>query len=404
MTRAILIVLDSFGIGGAADAAAYGDVGADTFGHIAAAANAGKADTPGLRSGPLHLPNMAALGLYAAAGLEHAAWPTGLYGRAAEISSGKDTPSGHWELAGVPVLFDWGYFPDTQPAFPEELIGSILSEAGIVGSLGNCHASGTEIIHQLGAQSLATGWPIFYTSADSVMQIAAHEEAFGLQRLYALCKIARRHVDPLNIGRVIARPFAGTDVENFKRTANRRDFAIPPPEPTLMDSVISAGGQVHAVGKIADIFAHQGISQSYKADGNMALFDKMLSVMDLAKAGDLIFVNLVDFDTLYGHRRDVAGYAAALEAFDKRLPELSGRLRSGDLAIITADHGCDPTWSGSEHTRENVPVLAFGPDITAGPIGQRQTFSDVGASIARHLGLPALRHGNSFLKTQNGAA
>lgn len=398
MPRAILIVMDSFGIGGAADAAAFGDAGSDTFGHIRQAAAAGGADREGLRRGPLALPHLEALGLGHAAGApDPAVTPQGLYGSAAEVSRGKDTPSGHWEIAGVPVTFDWGYFPRTVPTFPEQLIAAIAGDSDIPGILGDTHASGTDIIAKLGEASIRTGKPIFYTSADSVVQIAAHETHFGLDRLYRLCQTTRRHVDPLNIGRVIARPFVGEDAASFRRTANRRDYSVPPPEATLLDRALAAGRRTIAIGKIGDIFAHRGISEVRKGDGNMALFDAMLGAIDDAGDGDLVFANFVDFDSSYGHRRDVPGYAAALEAFDRRLPELMEKLRRGDLAVITADHGCDPTWPGTDHTRENVPVLAFGPGIAARPIGRRPTFADIGESVAAHLGLPAGRHGTSFL-------
>ncbi|GGE09581.1 phosphopentomutase [Aureimonas endophytica] len=397
MARALLIVLDSFGIGQAPDAEAFGDAGADTFGHILAAAAAGAADRPGLREGPLRLPRLEALGLHLAAGRAASGAPAGLFGAAEEVSRGKDTPSGHWEIAGVPVAFDWGTFPRRVPAFPAELIAAILDETTIPGILGDRHASGTEIIAELGEDSIRTGRPIFYTSADSVIQIAAHETHFGLDRLYALCEAARRHADPLNIGRVIARPFLGETAATFRRTANRRDYAVPPPEDTLLDRASAAGRQTIAIGKIGDIFAHRGISRLLKGDGNMALFDAMLEGWEMAAEGDLVFANFVDFDMLFGHRRDVAGYAAALEAFDRRLPELEARLRPGDLVVITADHGCDPTFAGTDHTRERVPVLAFGPGIASRPIGVRPSFADIGESVAAHLGLAPGRHGTSFL-------
>jgi phosphopentomutase len=394
--RAVLIVMDSFGIGHAADAAAYGDAGADTFGHILEACAAGRADRG--RRGPLHLPHLLSLGLRRAAGMpDGPEAPRGLWGSAGEISRGKDTPSGHWEIAGVPVTFDWGYFPQTIPAFPEALVQQLLDDGDIPGILGDKHASGTEIIAELGEESIRSGKPIVYTSADSVLQIAAHETHFGLDRLYALSEAARKHVDPLNIGRVIARPFLGEDAKSFRRTANRRDYSVLPPEPTLLDRAVAAGRRVIAIGKIGDTFAHQGVSEVRKGDGNMALFDAMLGALDEAADGDLVFANFVDFDSLYGHRRDVAGYAAALEAFDARLPELFAALRPGDLALITADHGCDPTWPGTDHTRENVPVLGFGPGIPARDIGHRKTFADIGESVAAHLRLPLGPHGRSFL-------
>ncbi|PLX37982.1 MAG: phosphopentomutase [Hyphomicrobiales bacterium] len=406
MARAFILVLDSFGIGAAGDADRFGDVGADTFGHIAEACARGDGDCDGLRSGPLVIPNLIGHGLAAAAlaargegvkGIPANGAPQGLWGFAAETSRGKDTPSGHWEMAGVPVLFDWGYFPHEIPCFPASLTEALISRGDLSGILGNCHASGTEIIKELGEEHIRTGKPICYTSADSVFQIAAHEDHFGLERLMALCKIARELVDPLNIGRVIARPFVGEDAESFVRTANRRDFSVPPPAPTLLDVAKDAGRSVIAVGKIADIFAHQGITRTVKAAGNDALFDATLDAVADAPDGALVFVNFVDFDMLYGHRRDVAGYAAALEAFDRRMPELEAALRDDDLVVMTADHGCDPTWPGSDHTREYVPVLAFGRMLGAGDIGARKTFADIGASVAGWLKLPSLSHGTSFL-------
>ena len=412
MRRAFLVVLDSVGIGGARDAEAFGDTGSNTVGHIMERAARGEADEAGLREGPLMLPNLAALGLFhaldAASGhplaeASKAPAVTGFWGAADEVSNGKDTPSGHWEIAGVPVRFDWGYFPDEVPCFPQELLDTIYREAGLEGSLGNKHASGTEIIAELGEEHVKTGLPIFYTSADSVFQIAAHEEAFGLQRLYDLCELVRTHVDALNIGRVIARPFLGKSAEDFERTGNRRDYSVLPPEPTLLDRLTDAGGRVLAVGKIGDIFAHQGITKLRKATGNMALFDATLETMDEAGDRDLVFTNFVDFDMLYGHRRNVAGYAAALEAFDRRLPELTAKLRDGDLMMITADHGCDPTWRGTDHTRERVPVIGTGPGLRPGTIGVRPSYADMGETIAEHLGLDAGPHGTSFLSTITNA-
>ncbi len=394
MTRAILLVLDSFGLGAAGDADRFGDVGADTFGHIADACAEGRADRDGLRAGPLAIPNLARLGLLAAARgstgrtLPIAAPPviTGAHGHAVEISRGKDTPSGHWELMGVPVLTDWGYFPPTRPCFPPDLIAALVREAELPGILGDEHASGTEIIARLGAEHVRTGKPICYTSADSVFQIAAHEETFGLDRLYRTCEIARRLVDPLIIGRVIARPFVGTTPDDFRRTPHRRDYAVPPPAPTLLDRAKDAGREVIAIGKISDIFAGRGVTKVVKAAGNNALFDATLDALATAPDGALILTNFVDFDMEYGHRRDVAGYAAALEAFDRRLPELEAALRPGDLVVATADHGCDPTWTGTDHTREHVPLLAFGPGVRARVIGAR-AFADVGATFAARLGL-----------------
>jgi phosphopentomutase len=406
MARAFLFVLDSFGVGGARDADAYGDLGSNTLGHIAEFCAAGVGDRLGLRQGPLHLPNMSALGLLEIAKLASGDYPAGmpmperifgLFGAADEVSRGKDTPSGHWEIAGTPVMFDWGYFSREGDAFPPELVEAICREGDIPGILGNCHASGTEIIAQLGEEHIQTGKPICYTSSDSVFQIAAHEHHFGLDRLISLCQVVRELLDPLNIGRVIARPFIGETAGTFERTGNRRDFSVPPPEPTLLDRLIRGGRSVHAIGKIGDIFAHQGVSRVVKADGNAALMAATLAAMDEAAVGDLVFTNFVDFDMLYGHRRDVPGYAAALEAFDLTLPDIHRRLKPGDLVILTADHGCDPTWRGTDHTRERVPIMAFGPGIRSRSIGLRSTYADIAETIAEHLAIPAGQQGRSFL-------
>ena len=399
--RAIILVLDSFGIGATADAAQFGDAGADTLGHIAEACANGRADKSGVRSGLLHVPNLARWGLGRAAEISTGAVPPGLatdriegaYGCAAEESRGKDTPSGHWEMAGCPVPFDWGYFPRERPCFPPALIQQLMAEFKLPGILGDCHASGTEIIAELGEEHIRTGKPICYTSADSVFQVAAHEQHFGLERLYRLCERAKELLEPLNIGRVIARPFVGESPADFRRTAHRRDYTTPPPAETLLDRVSASGADVWSIGKIADIFAHRSISRKLKAEDNNALFDCTLEAIDAAADRALVFANFVDFDMLYGHRRDVIGYAAALEAFDRRLPELEAQLRPGDLVLATADHGCDPTRPGTDHTREHVPVLFFGPEVSAGPLGKRPSFADMGQTIARHLALSPLAHG-----------
>lgn len=405
MARAFIILLDSFGIGATQDAIKYGDVGADTFRHVAEACAQGKADRPGVRQGPLHIPNLLRLGLNGAAevstGKPVACLPTdiviqGAYGAAEELSFGKDTPSGHWEIAGVPALFDWGYFPPEYPSFPDDLLEKLIARGALPGVLGNKHASGTEIIEELGEEHQKTGKPIVYTSGDSVFQIACHEESFGLKRLYKLCEIARELVNEYNVGRVIARPFAGVPGKYY-RTGNRADYAVPPPQPTLLDDLITHGREVIAIGKVADIYAHRGISRTVKANGNDALFKVFLNEVSNAPDGSLVFVNLVDFDMLYGHRRDVVGYAKALEDFDYQLLTFERLMQPGDLAIITADHGCDPTWPGSDHTRENIPVLAFGPGIKPGSIGKRKTFADIGQTIAKHVAIAPLALGEAFL-------
>jgi phosphopentomutase len=321
----------------------------------------------------------------------------GRWGVGREVSKGKDTPSGHWEIAGVPVPFEWGYFPQTIPTFPAELVARLIERAELPGILGNKHASGVPIIQELGEESIKTGKPICYTSADSVFQIAAHEVHFGLERLYQVCEIAFELTAPLKIGRVIARPFVGETRESFKRTGNRRDFAISPPEPTLLDHVKAQGNQVFAIGKISDIYAGSGVTHKLKAAGNMLLFDRTLEAMEMAADGALIMVNFVDFDQEFGHRRDVAGYADALMEFDRRLPEMIARLRPDDLLLLTADHGNDPTWRGTDHTREQVPILVFSPGLSPGSVGLRPTFADIGESIAHWLGLRPGEHGRSFL-------
>ncbi|MBK5957707.1 phosphopentomutase [Rhodoplanes elegans] len=392
MARAFVLVLDSVGIGGAPDAARYGDAGADTIGHIAEACARGAADRDGVRAGSLMLPNLVRLGLGEACrlatgrvppGLAADAPPIGGFGCATETSRGKDTPSGHWEIAGCPVTFDWGYFPNTVQSFPPDLIAALCGEAHIPGILGDRHASGTEIIATLGEEHIRSGKPICYTSADSVFQIAAHEEAFGLARLYEVCRVARRLVDTLTIGRVIARPFTGTSASDFVRTGNRKDFAVPPPGPTILDAAAAADRDVITIGKIGDIFAHRGTGREWPATGNAALFDRTLDGADALADGGLLFANFIDFDSLYGHRRDVAGYAAALEAFDRRLPALLARLRTDDLVVITADHGCDPTWPGTDHTREQVPVLTYGP--APAPLGALPTYAAIAALVIKHI-------------------
>jgi phosphopentomutase len=398
LTRAVILVLDSFGIGATDDAMRFGDAGANTLGNIARVRAAA--------GNPLKLPNLTRLGLMRAAEESCGDRPAGTgardevdgaYGFAEELSSGKDTPSGHWEIAGVPVLFDWGYFTDPTDTFPKPLLDELISRADLPGVLGNCHASGTEILKLLGEEHMTTGKPIVYTSADSVFQVACHEETFGLDRLYRLCGIARELVDEYNVGRVIARPFVGTSRDDFVRTGNRRDLTTPPPAPTVLDKLAGSGGEVISIGKIADIYAHKGITRQVKATGNAALFDATLAAMDNAPNRSIVFTNFVDFDMLYGHRRDVEGYARALEYFDGRLPELLERMVRDDILIICADHGCDPTWKGTDHTREHIPVLVYGAKIPAGSLGRRKSFADIGQSLATYFGLAPMDYGESFL-------
>ena len=405
MSRAILLVLDSLGIGALPDADKFGDVGADTLGHIAAHCIATRCGS-GI-DGALKIPSLLQLGLGHSAQLASGNFPAGLqnstlvpvgaWGCARERSTGKDTTSGHWEMCGVPVLFDWGYFTAPTQSFPAELLEALVQRADLPGVLGNCRASGTTIIAELGEAHIRSGKPIVYTSADSVLQIAAHEEHFGLERLYEVCAMARELVDSLNVARVIARPFIGEDAVSFKRTSHRRDYSVPPPAPTLLDRLQAAQREVIGIGKIPDIFAHRGITTEIKAHGIDGLFQATLDAMESAADGSLIFTNFVDFDQEFGHRRDPAGYAAALESFDALLPQLFARLQEDDVVLLVADHGNDPTWPGSDHTREHIPILAFGPHVRAGGIGCRDSFADIGQSIANWLGIPPLDAGHDFL-------
>jgi phosphopentomutase len=398
MSKAVILVMDSFGIGSAPDADKFGDAGANTFASISKAFFQAKGRQ-------LQLPHLASLGLvkagFAASGemalVEDSPTLLGSYGYARELSSGKDTPSGHWEIAGVPVLFDWGYFHDKQNSFPAQLIDELVRRTGVPGILGNCHASGTDILVKLGDEHIKTGMPICYTSADSVFQVAAHEEHFGLEKLLQFCETARELLDSYNIGRVIARPFLGTDVSNYARTGNRKDYSVLPPAPTVLDTLTQSGGTVVSIGKIADIYAHQGISKEVKANGLAALVDKTLAEMAIAPERSLVFTNLVDFDQNYGHRRDPIGYGEALEYFDSRLPEIMAALDEDAVLLLTADHGCDPTWVGTEHTREYVPVLFYGKNRAAKDLGERASFADMGQTLADYFDLAAMPYGQSFL-------
>jgi phosphopentomutase len=391
MARAFLVVMDSVGIGGAPDSAAFfndgrPDTGANTVGHIAEAVG-------------LRVPVLEGLGLGAALRLAsemtlpgpHVV-PTGAWGAATEVSRGKDTPSGHWELAGVPVPWDWTVFPKADPCFPADLVAEVCRLAGTEGILGNRHASGTVILEEEGEAHLRTGWPICYTSADSVFQIAAHEQVFGLERLLTLCERLAPSLHAMRVGRVIARPFVGGPGA-FRRTAHRHDYAIAPPAPTLCDWVTGAGCKVHAVGKIGDIFSMHGITDVAKGR-DRELMGHLHRFAETAEEGSLTFANLVEFDSEYGHRRDAGGYRDHLEWFDREIGALVGRLRRGDLLVITADHGNDPTWTGTDHTRERVPVLIHG--LGARTLGHL-AFADVAASVAAHLGIPSQPPGRSFL-------
>lgn len=383
VNRVVLLVLDSCGCGGAPDAQRYGDAGADTLGHTAAAV------------GGLHLPSLARLGLGRIAqleGVDPVAEPLGAFGRLQEASAGKDTTTGHWELAGLVTSVPFATYPQ---GFPQALIDELAQQTGR-GVLGNKAASGIEILDELGPEQLRTGHWIVYTSVDSVLQLAAHEQLIPLEELYAACRLARRLCDPYRVGRVIARPYVGQP-GSFVRTYNRHDFAIPPHGETLLDRLSEAHIPVVGVGKIEDIFAGRGLSESIRSAGNADGMEKTIERLRSLERG-LLFVNLVDFDSVYGHRRDPLGFAQALEAFDRALPALLGLIGVEDLLIISADHGNDPTYAGSDHTREQVPVLAVGPPGAAGvDLGCRQSFGDVAATIAEAFGISARGFGESFL-------
>ena len=386
--RFICLVADGLGVGEAPDASFYGDQGSNTLAHVAE------------KVGGLKLKNLEKLGLGNLGtfpGISPVKNPLALVSRLAEKSVGKDTTSGHWEIAGVVTQKAFSVFPQ---GFPPELVKSFVEAAGLPCVLGNCHASGTEIISRLGEEHLKTGKPILYTSADSVFQIAAHEKSFGLQRLYEICEIARSITIPYQIGRVIARPFLGDNPSEFKRTENRRDYSLVP-EKNCLDVLTESGIQVVSVGKIDDIFAHRGISCGSHTGNNRDSLKATLDFLQKTKNEKaFIFVNLVDFDMLYGHRRDPIGYAKALVEMDEFYPKLIGELTPQDCLILTADHGCDPTFRGSDHTREYVPLVAYTPGVPGQRLDDRSSFSDIGATVLDGLKvsaplLPGL--GKSFL-------
>ena len=412
MAKAIILMMDSFGIGGAKDADRFDDVGANTFLHIAE--NYENFSVPNLQALGLQKAGTVACGKQAPLTEGKALLNLGAkYGAMEEISAGKDTISGHWEMAGVPVYKDFGHFKLDYPSFPDELIERICKRAGIKGILGNKAASGTVIIQELGEEHIATDKPIFYTSADSNLQIAAHEELFGtksisdvgelkglvgLERLYKLCEIVFEEVKPYNIGRVIARPFVGQKNGEFVRTKNRHDYALTPFEPTILDKAKEKGLEVTAIGKIRDIYAGSGVTRAVKASGLKELWDVTLEEIKLMGDKDgIVFTNFVDFDMEWGHRRDVKGYAEGLMYFDKRLPDILKVLHDDDVVFITADHGCDPTYKGTDHTRECVPILMFGKNVKAENLGRRQTYADIAATIAEKFDLQPFNVGKSFL-------
>ncbi|MCU4137261.1 phosphopentomutase [Buchnera aphidicola (Sitobion miscanthi)] len=407
MKRIFLIVLDSFGIGSSPDANKFNDVGSDTFGHIVEKCFLGEANIG--RQGSLYIPNLVKLGIINAYKESTGKYPLGFnyssniissYGVASEISSGKDTTSGHWEIAGVPVLDDWFYFKEKQNSFPGFLLEKIIKKLALTGLIGNCHASGTDIINNLGEEHIQTKKPIIYTSSDSVFQIACHEFVFGLSNLYKLCETVRFILDEYKykVARVIARPFIGNSSSNFQRTGNRRDFSIKPFSTTVMKKLIDEKqGQVVAIGKVSDIYGGVGISKKIQSTGLNELCDATIKEMKEAGNNTIVFTNLVDFDSNWGHRRDVSGYAKGLEFFDYKLSEMINLVKKNDLLILTADHGCDPTWKGTDHTRENIPILIYSPDIQKRFLGHRKTFSDIGQTIATYFLLSDMPYGQNML-------
>lgn len=389
--RIIVLVMDSCGVGALPDAGRYNDDGANTLGHVASAV------------GGLDLPALASLGLgniVALEGMPPASSPRGAFGKCAELSAGKDTSTGHWEIAGLEIEEPFPLFPD---GFPEKIMRPFRERTGRE-VLGNKPASGTEIIDELGAEHMRTGALIVYTSGDSVFQIAAHEDVVPVAELYRYCEIARDILDAYNVGRVIARPFVGPGPGQFTRTYNRRDYSVPPPEPTVLDRAAEAGLPVIGVGKISDIYVGHGITESIKSKGNADGMEKTMAACARVERG-ILFNNLVDFDALYGHRRNPAGYYQCLREFDAALARLIAALRPDrDLVMITADHGNDPTMPGSDHTREYVPILAWGPRSAAGvDLGVRETFADIGATMADVFDLPPPPRGTSFLPALMGS-
>ena len=391
--RALLIVIDSFGVGAAADAAQYGDAGANTAQHICEGVRG--AAWPQLKA--LGLGNCAALLGHTLPGCEPAPSPMASYGVMAEVSGGKDTTTGHWELAGILLEEPFTTFPLSFPSFPVPLIAAFEERSGYR-VLGNKGASGTAIIDELGPAHLAGEGLIVYTSADSVFQIAAHEGVVPIEELYRLCGIARELCDPYRIGRVIARPFIGTP-GSFSRTSGRRDFSMLPLEPTILDRLLQGGVQTVAIGKIGDIFSERGIARSYHDSGNEACRARLLACLDEQVSGDqFLFVNLVDTDMHYGHRRDIQGYHDEVARIDAWLPEVMARLGEDDLMLISADHGCDPGFAGSDHTREYVPLLAFRRSQPPAPLGIRQGFYDVAQSLAAFFAIPSMVRGVTFIE------
>ena len=396
--KAVVIVFDSFGLGALPDAYKFKDEGSNTLGNIDKYCKHNNIN--------FNINNLLKLGLGKAYKNLHQQQlfcdqddynVIASYGVCQELSTGKDTTSGHWEIAGYPVLFEWGYFKNKINTYPQTLLDKIVALSKIKGFLGNCHASGTDIIRDLGDEHIKTGFPIFYSSADSVFQIACHEKYFGLDNLYKLCEIVREQLSEYNIARVIARPFIGESKFEYTRTGNRKDYSLSPSEHTLLDVCSENKIKTIAIGKIADIYSHRGVDIEIKANGLQSLIDQTISsIKDQSNTNSFIMTNLVDFDMLYGHRRDVVGYKNALEYVDVRIQEILNVLSKDDVLIITADHGCDPTWTGSDHTREYIPFLMYHNNLTIN-FNTRNSFADIGQTIANFFNIPKLKHGLSVL-------
>jgi len=397
MARGIIIVLDSLGIGGAPDANVFGDKNANTLQNII---NFRKKENK--QNSFLDIPNLTQLGLLDALRLSKEKKSSitldskATFGVGRSFSKSKDTLTGHWEIAGVTLEKNWLYFPKKVPAIPLKKINKVMSKFSICGILGNCHASGTEIINSLGEEHLRTKKPILYTSSDSVIQVAVHEEIISINILYDICEELSKYFFPLGVSRIISRPFLGNPNQGFIRTKNRKDFSQYPPRDTLCDNIFKNGQITYGIGKIGEIFNNRSINTFIKNESDYKLFFGLLDCMDKFKSGDMIFANFVEFDTLYGHRRDAKGYANALEKFDKLLPLLLKKIKRDDLLIITADHGNDPTAKGSDHTREQVPILIYKKGIISKSLGI-VSFSDIAATMAKHLNIKSSNFGKSFL-------
>ncbi|CAL4323794.1 phosphopentomutase [Buchnera aphidicola] len=412
MKRVFVLVLDSLGIGYSKDSVKFGDYGSNTLGHIIECCYKNFANSYG-RNGVLKIPNLVKLGIINALkkssknkifGFNKESKIIGSYAYSKEISTSKDTSSGHWEMMGSPVLFKWTYFKSLKNSFPLDLLNKIQKKFLINGFLGNCHASGTDIINIYGKEHIKYNYPIIYTSSDSVFQIACHEKSFGLERLYDLCLLVRKILNKskYKVTRVIARPFLNDQKNQFYRTRNRKDFSISPNEETVLEKLVKEKkGEVISIGKISDIFNNKGITKQvnvYELEKIFeALYKELKNYSEYRKKNIIVFANFVDFDSYWGHRRDVSGYAKELELFDIKIPKFLSLMKKNDLLIITSDHGCDPTWKGTDHTREHVPILIYKKNLIPKYLGYRKTFSDISQTISNYLGLSKMKFGKKII-------